>query len=120
MAPTDAVLALDCPGITGQNFTVTLGQSPSQSWMFQATCGADYHGTNIDVVAVIVYSFHDCLQACASMNFNAGKTTCKSIEFNGDMPNIIPRNYGTCFLKNSIPPITLGNGAHNVAAALVS
>ena len=95
VVPT-GVLALDCPGLNNQGQQIiTIG---SQSWRFTPRCSTDYQGN--DIGGVIVYSFHDCLQACASHNQWVGRDECKAVRFNADMAAIIARFGGDCFLKN--------------------
>jgi len=97
VVPT-AFLKEVCPDIDagkqGQQI-ITLG---TKSWRFEPTCGRDYQGD--DIGAVIVYSFHDCLQACAAHNYFSGKDECVAVEFWSDMAAAIPDHYGNCWLKN--------------------
>ena len=51
-------------------------------------------------MAVIAYSLHDCVQACASYNLYAGVNGCIGGTFNSELAGSVARNYGTCFLKN--------------------
>ena len=93
-------------------------QLNDQSWTYTPFCGADYNGVT-DLGAVIVYSFHDCLQACSSMNLNAGRDVCVAVEFNADMKSIVPGFFGTCFLKaNTNTPNV--KGGNSIAAAFLN
>jgi len=95
VAPT-GVLALDCPGLNSEGEqVVTLG---TRSWRFTVTCGTDHVG--YDIGAVIVYSFRDCLQACAAHNHFSGEDRCVAVEFNANMTPAISQDYGDCWLKN--------------------
>ena len=117
-APTNVVLKLDCPNLNNTKQTITLGGgSPAKSWTFTPYCSADYNAVT-DIGAVVVYSFRDCLQACASMNFNAGKNVCLGVEFNADMKNIVPGNYGNCFLKPKLGTPNVYGKNLNVGGAL--
>ena len=117
-APTDVVLKLDCPNLNNTKQTITLGGgSPAKSYVFTPYCSADYNGVT-DIGAIIVYSFTDCMQACASMNFNANKNVCVGVEFNADMKKIIPGNYGNCFLKPKINSPNVYGQNLNAGAAL--
>ena len=118
VAPTDVVLKLDCPALNNTKQTITLGGgSPAKTWRFTPYCSADYNGVT-DIGAIVVYSFNDCLTACASMNLNAGKNVCVGVEFNADMKNIIPGNYGNCFLKPKLNAPNMYGKNLNVGAAL--
>lgn len=54
-----------------------------------------------DIVGVVVYSFADCLRACASHNYITGQDECKAVFFTADMQNWIEQYAGNCFLKNA-------------------
>ncbi|KAI1505232.1 hypothetical protein F5X99DRAFT_368776 [Biscogniauxia marginata] len=89
------VLALDCPGLDNRDQVITLGDN---SWTFTPSCGTDYWGS--DFGAVIVYSFHDCLQACAAHNHFSGEDQCMAVTFSANQTAKIPTNYGNCWLKS--------------------
>ena len=115
IVPT-AVLDLDCPGLNTQGQqVVTLGV---KSWRFTPTCGTDYQGN--DIGGSIVYSFSDCLKACAAHNFYVGKDECVAVHFNANMPFVIATYYGDCFLKNGTKTQLQGLGNLEVTAVLVS
>lgn len=112
------LLKLDCPRLNNTKQTITLGGgAPAKSWTFTPYCSADYNDVK-DIGAFIAYSFRDCLQACASMNLNAGKNVCLGVEFNADMKSIIPDNYGNCFLKPKLNPPNVYGRNLNVGGAL--
>lgn len=90
------VLALDCPALdSAGNQKITLGD---KTWSFKPSCGTDSGG--FDIGAVIVYSFHDCLQACAAHNHFYGEDQCVDAHFSADMAPLIASDYGNCWLKN--------------------
>jgi len=95
VVPT-GVLALDCPALNNADEqTITLGDT---SWHFKPSCGTDFFGH--DIGAVIVYSFHDCMQACAAHNHFWGADQCVVAHFDANMAPLIKSDYGNCWLKN--------------------
>ncbi|KAI0003427.1 hypothetical protein F4779DRAFT_602046 [Xylariaceae sp. FL0662B] len=108
------VLKTDCPDLDS-NQVVTLG---GKSWTFAATCGTDYVGA--DFGAAIVYSFRDCLQACAAHNHFSGADACLAIAFNANQTSEIPTHYGNCWLKNGTGKIVSGKSNTKIAAQLKS
>ncbi|KAI0521430.1 hypothetical protein F5B22DRAFT_596797 [Xylaria bambusicola] len=98
VVPTGMV-KLDCPGGLDNDMAITLGD---KSWTFKPTCDVDYSGG--DFGAVIAYSFHDCLQACAAHNSFSGKDECTAITYRTDQTKYIPSNYGNCWLKRGDNP----------------
>ena len=115
-APTGVLLELDCPNIDGTNQVIALGDD---SWTFEAKCGVDFNG-NIDILAIVAYSFRDCMKACASYNRNRGSNDCLAVEFSADMNAIVPNNFGTCFLKSGTGKQNDYGKNTNVGATLVS
>ena len=115
VVPT-GVLALDCPALADAGTqTITLGDS---SWHFTPSCGTDfaYH----DIGAVIVYSFHDCMQACAAHNHFYGENQCVVAHFSAEMTNAIANDYGNCWLKNATETVIVGRGNLVASAQLVT
>ncbi|TGJ82604.1 hypothetical protein E0Z10_g6165 [Xylaria hypoxylon] len=106
VVPT-GVVKLDCPGLT-DDMAISLG---TDSWVFTPTCDLDYSGS--DFAAVIVYSFHDCLQACAAHNYFSGEDECTAVTFRADQTKNIPTHYGNCWLKKGNPA---GNFVSNAAS----
>ena len=129
--PTTGRLPLDCPQLTGSRQTIVLGQ---RAFDFDITCGLDWSSAGgVDVVAVIVYSLRDCLQACASYNRNGdlrsgvsgggigtARERCVAVTFNSDLGESIPLNFGTCWLKNSTASPLPGGPNTYAGAALVA
>ncbi|KAI1327979.1 hypothetical protein F5Y16DRAFT_370290 [Xylariaceae sp. FL0255] len=112
VVPT-GVVALDCPGINNTEQVTTLDDD---SWVFTPLCGVDYEGS--DFGAVIVYSFNDCLEACAAHNHYSGNTSCTALTFRANQTEEIPENYGNCWLKYGTPsPVSVGSNL--VAGALL-
>lgn len=70
-------------------------------------CATDYGDSNLG--AVIVYSFKDCLQACAAHNSFSGKEECLGVHFAADM-STIGANFGNCWLKKAIGNKGTGSG----------
>lgn len=115
VVPT-GILALDCPDLDNQGQQiVTLGH---KSWRFKPACGTDYQ--NNDLGGCIVYSFSDCLQACASHNYWVGWDECVAVHFNANMPVVIQKYHGDCFLKNGTGKLIRDLGNMDVSASLVS
>lgn len=117
--PTTGTLSLDCPGLTATQ-TIDLG---GPEWTFTPQCGVDLNGDGVDILAIVSYSFEDCLMACASYNRNSGTTDCVGVEFSADMANIAS-NFGTCWLKKYTSVQTVDTNSTNfdlhVAAILVT
>nr|KAI0389025.1 hypothetical protein F5Y17DRAFT_469997 [Xylariaceae sp. FL0594] len=112
------VVKSDCPGIQDE---VAIGLG-SDSWVFKPACGIDYNGG--DFGAVIVYSFHDCLQACAAHNHFSGKDVCNAVSFKANQTAAVPTDYGNCWLKSgqlktySIPDGPTGTSDMSIGALL--
>ncbi|KAI0970172.1 hypothetical protein F4678DRAFT_149100 [Xylaria arbuscula] len=94
---TTGVVQLDCPGIT-QDKSITL---ETHTWTFAPACGVDYSGS--DFGAVVVYTLHDCLQACAAHNHFSGEDECTALTFAANQTQYIPTDYGNCWLKKGNP-----------------
>jgi hypothetical protein len=92
--PTQGRLAFDCHNETVESVAI----SP-RTWSFRTRCGADWAGP--DIAALTVYTFRDCLKACASYNRNSGVEKCVAVVFNPDLTWSIRENFGTCLLKNA-------------------
>jgi len=115
VVPT-GTLALDCPNLdSGGQQIITLG---SRTWRFRPRCGTNYPGQ--DIGAVIVYSFHDCLQACAAHNFFTGKDECVAVHFDSIQTRAIPSNFGNCWIKRTGTQASPGGANDNCGATLVS
>jgi hypothetical protein len=106
-------LALDCPTLDQTTQVITLG---SKSWRFTPMCGTNLPGD--DIGAVIVYSYHDCLQACAAHNFFTGKDECVAIHFDSDQTRSIPSNFGNCWIKRGNGKTGVNGVMDNAAAIL--
>lgn len=70
-------------------------------------CGVDY-SVYVDIAALTVFSFEDCMRACASMTrnallagANAAGPKCAGVEFNVDQTFEVQANGGNCWLKNT-------------------
>ncbi len=116
-APTDVVVALDCPTIDTSTQVITLGDHIST---FQINCNTDYNGQGIDIVAVTVYSLRDCMRSCASYNLNSNTTNCAAVEFAADLDAVVPNDYGNCFLKFGTGEINKSVDNIHAGAVLVS
>lgn len=73
-----------------------------------------------DLGAAIVYSFEDCLRACASHNYYAGKDRCVAVHFHADMPIAIGKYMGDCFLKKGTTNLMEGKGNLHITGTLVN
>ena len=87
---------------------------------FDVFCESDLGGT--DWMGVYVYSFEDCIQACASFNFhqtnNGTANTCFGVAFAWDHYKSAPGFTGNCFLKDE-SGMTPTHKAHTSAASLI-
>ncbi|KAI1492022.1 hypothetical protein F5X96DRAFT_668178 [Biscogniauxia mediterranea] len=110
------LLALDCPGLDSEGDQVIAWDR--SSWTFTPTCGTDFQGA--DFGAVVVYSFHDCLQACAAHNHFSGESQCAAVTFSANQTAQIPRNFGNCWLKTGTGTQVSGRGNTFVSAVLRS
>ncbi|KAI1815818.1 hypothetical protein GGS20DRAFT_584112 [Poronia punctata] len=92
VVPTGVVKS-ECPDIEDE-WSITLGRD---TWIFSPVCAKDYNGG--DFGAVIAYSFHDCLQACAAHNHFSGKDVCNAVSFQANQTAAIEKDFGNCWLK---------------------
>ncbi|KAJ2991722.1 hypothetical protein NUW58_g2412 [Xylaria curta] len=111
VVPT-GVVKLDCPGLA-EDIAISLGSDIS--WVFTPACNIDYTGS--DFAAIIAYSFHDCLQACATHNWFGGEDECSAITFAADQTHYIPKDHGNCWLKKGNPT---GNKVRSVDVNLMA
>ena len=116
-APTDVVIALNCPSIDTSTQVITLGDHIST---FQINCNTGYNGGGIDILAVTAYSLRDCLRSCASYNLNSNTTNCAAVEFAADLDAVLPNDYGNCFLKFGTGDINKSVDNIHAGAVLVS
>jgi hypothetical protein len=58
-------------------------------------------------MAIIAYSFSDCMAACAGLNRFQNNDTCVGLTFDVEMASTVKRQGANCFLKNAInlPPV---------------
>ncbi len=98
-----STLALDCPGRDGEVYSTSY-TSGAQSSQFAIDCQGDIGGGIL--VAITAYTFNDCIEACASMNFNANDDACTQIVFHGYMYYHDAPTWQKCWLMNSsaVPP----------------
>jgi hypothetical protein len=111
VAPTTGVLALDCPGIDQTTQFVSLAPN---DYAFNTSCGTDINGDNVDIMAVVAYSYYDCLMACASFNRDSDSSGCAGVEFNADMTNVVANYFGTCWLKKFVDSLTVDTNSTNL------
>ncbi|KAL0765717.1 hypothetical protein CaCOL14_011941 [Colletotrichum acutatum] len=109
VVPTQGKIQLPCPAMKGETRTIALSDVDAK---FVMHCGMSFGAKGaLDIVAVVVYSYLDCLRACASYNRNSGSKTCVAATFNANLGNIGPNN-GNCWLKNATSPRSI---SHNSA-----
>ena len=114
--PTTGTLRLDCPQLNNTTQSIFLG---ADSWDFKVTCGMDYNDVT-DIMAIISYSFKDCMQACASFNRNQKADQCTALHFTTDLTNAVPANHGNCWLKKNTGTQNSDKRNTHAAARLVS
>lgn len=54
---------------------------------------------NAAILSIIVYTLHDCLQACVSFNHYADADNCTAASFYANLAVAIPNNEANCFLR---------------------
>ncbi len=101
--PTQGVLDFDCGKMSMKRQLVTLGAS---SWGFDVNCMMDFVGPGVDLAGMTVYSFGDCIKACAMFNNFARNNTCLGVFFNANLTTSLPMFDGNCFLKAYLPQMS--------------
>ncbi|OHE94970.1 hypothetical protein CORC01_09764, partial [Colletotrichum orchidophilum] len=97
VVPTQGKIQLPCPDIDGESKSIILSDGLAT---FGIRCRASFGSKgSVDILAVVVYSYLDCLRACASYNRNSGSKICVAAVFNSNLANVGPNN-GNCWLKN--------------------
>ena len=114
--PTKGTLPLDCPRLNNTTQSIFLG---ADSWDFKVACGTDYNDVT-DIMAIISYSFKDCMQACASFNRNHKADQCTALHWTTDLTNSVPTNYGNCWLKTNTGTQNSNKQNTHAGARLVS
>ena len=87
---------------------------------FDVFCESDLDGN--DWMGVFVYSFEDCIEACASFNYhqtnNGTGNTCFGVAFAFDKHKDPQGLFGNCFLKDA-SGMTATHRAYTSAASLI-
>ncbi|KAI1437168.1 hypothetical protein GGR50DRAFT_646355 [Xylaria sp. CBS 124048] len=96
VVPTGTV-KLDCPQLS-DDMSISFS---GDTWVFTPACGIDYNGG--DFGALIAYSFHDCLHACAAHNHFSGNESCTTVTFRANQTEWVPESFGNCWLKAGEP-----------------
>lgn len=96
--PDNVILTLNCPSLTGDRTYTELDDS--HTYYFDTECGVDRQGDNINIVAVITYSFEHCLRACGAYNRYDRGDKCVAITFIADLTSIVGFG-GNCYLKSA-------------------
>ncbi|KAK1470861.1 hypothetical protein CCUS01_00979 [Colletotrichum cuscutae] len=66
VVPTQGKIQLPCPAMEGETRTIALSDVDAK---FVMHCGMSFRAKGaLDIVAVVVYSYLDCLRACASLS----------------------------------------------------
>jgi hypothetical protein len=99
-------LALDCPAITGSQYTTV------QNQVFTSFCFTDFQGGLIgasgyeiaDIINFPAYNYTDCIEACSDFNARSAvwhrNMTCKGLYFGINLRNATLSSGGNCWLKN--------------------
>ncbi|KAI9851398.1 MAG: hypothetical protein M1838_003749 [Thelocarpon superellum] len=79
-------------------------------WAFDLLCNTDYVG--IDMFGVTVFTFQDCMNACASYNRYNGTDACVGVSYVPEWASYTVKPGGDCFLKSQLPAANSppGNG----------
>ncbi|OAL29762.1 hypothetical protein AYO20_09054 [Fonsecaea nubica] len=110
-----STLALDCPTLDSQSYP-----SKWEGQLFSLNC--DFLYNDGDLASVFVYTWQDCVEACASMNhyaeMNGGSnTTCIHAVFQAGLDqNVIDWNRN-CWLKNNKAVVGTADPAREILSA---
>jgi len=119
VAPTNVVLALDCPKVESEPQIVKYKNDETTA-TFSIKCNTD--SPYNDLAVFIAYSLSDCLTACAAYNYylsleNPSGRVCKGAAFANNLQKYSARR-GNCFLKNELESrfqnqdMVLGRSSH--------
>ena len=87
---------LDCPALDSKNYS-----SSWESQLFNLNCDFLYNGG--DIASVFVYSWQECVEACASVNHYTQKegagSTCTHALFQAEVTDSVITYHRNCWLK---------------------
>ncbi|KAI1122084.1 hypothetical protein F5Y10DRAFT_254802 [Nemania abortiva] len=96
MVETNALLPLGCPGLDSNPQSSTFAHQTST---FQMFCGMTYTYSRAKaILSIIVYSLHDCLQACVSFNHYADADNCTAVIFYANLTYVVPGGEANCYM----------------------
>lgn len=105
---TLGILNIPCPELDGKPEIVELSDKKVS---FDLHCKKNYGmGDENDLLAIKVYSYSDCLRACASYNRYTKTEDCVAAVFNRNLSMAKTYN-GNCWLKNSLDPMVKTDGS---------
>ncbi|KAI9747891.1 MAG: hypothetical protein M1835_001946 [Candelina submexicana] len=116
-------LALDCNTL---NNTISYVRVPGIDAPFEVRCGNDQRGgfpaannggIIKDILPLTMYTFQDCMLACASWNAISRSTVCRGVTFGVNMSKVWNEHHSNCWLKNATGPGTYQDDT--VASALL-
>ncbi|KAK3336733.1 hypothetical protein B0T19DRAFT_48657 [Cercophora scortea] len=116
VVPTAGAIAFDCAKAQENQQVVSVRGT---SWGFEVKCQQDYNGPSIDIMGTTAYSFGDCLRSCASLNSFSSNNTCLGVYFSGNISDMLPSQYGNCFLKKYLTALRPNDRTLGAAASLV-
>lgn len=62
---------------------------------------ADGNGTVQDIVGIYSDSIEECIDGCASYNYNGGGTLCMAVSYTANLSESwVSAQHANCFLKN--------------------
>ncbi|KAI0506527.1 hypothetical protein F5B22DRAFT_650639 [Xylaria bambusicola] len=117
---TNVLLPLDCPGLDSTPQTSTFAHRTST---FQMYCRNAYtYDSNKAILSIVVYTLHDCLQACVSFNHYVNADNCTAAMFFSNLTSTLPESGANCFMAtdtdvSSLEPSEEGN---NLVTALIN
>ncbi|KAI1263211.1 hypothetical protein F5Y18DRAFT_132757 [Xylariaceae sp. FL1019] len=114
---TNVVLPLECPGLDATPQSSTFAHRTST---FQMHCGREYnYEQDKAILSIIVYSLHDCLQACVSFNHYVNSDNCTAVKF---MSFVVPDYEANCFMATDTGTSdlnTVDQGSYVVTGVIV-
>ncbi|KAI1758067.1 hypothetical protein F4782DRAFT_476320 [Xylaria castorea] len=115
---TNVLLPLDCPGLDSTPQSSTFAHRTSTFQMFCSNSPA--YDSEAAILSIILYTLHDCLQACVSYNHYVNADTCTAASFYANLTSVIPASEANCFLRTGTK-LTVGtdNEGDYVATGLL-
>ncbi|KAI0147703.1 hypothetical protein GGR57DRAFT_515450 [Xylariaceae sp. FL1272] len=117
---TNVLLPLDCPGLDYTPQSSTFAHRTSK---FEMYCNTEYnYDSDKAILSIIVYTLHDCLQACVSFNHYVNSDTCTAVEFFANMTSEVPGHEANCFMATDTGTSDLktsDQGSYAVAGLII-